>query len=139
MGTALKLGAFVTVMLILTGALFVIFGQYRSGPSCGYSAVFTDVSSLKRGDSVRVSGIRVGTVNDVALQPDNTVVVEFDASPDVVLTTGTTAAVRYLNLVGTGISNSSTGPARPRYSRREHRFHASAPNPRWIWTCCSVG
>ncbi|MCV7236577.1 MCE family protein [Mycolicibacterium celeriflavum] len=100
MGTALKLGAFVTVMLILTGALFVIFGQYRSGPSCGYSAVFTDVSSLKRGDSVRVSGIRVGTVNDVALQPDNTVVVEFDASPDVVLTTGTTAAVRYLNLVG---------------------------------------
>lgn len=99
-GTALKLGAFVTVMLILTGALFVIFGQYRSGPSYGYSAVFADVSSLKRGDSVRVSGIRVGTVNDVALQPDNTVLVEFDASPDVVLTTGTKAAVRYLNLVG---------------------------------------
>ncbi|RAV05983.1 mammalian cell entry protein [Mycolicibacterium sp. GF69] len=99
-GTALKLGTFVVVMLVLTAALFVIFGQYRSGPSHGYTAVFADVSSLKRGDSVRVSGIRVGTVNDVALQPDNTVVVEFDASPDVVLTTGSKAAVRYLNLVG---------------------------------------
>ncbi|WP_326546453.1 MCE family protein [Mycolicibacterium sp. ND9-15] len=99
-GTALKLGTFVVVMLVLTAALFVIFGQYRSGPSHGYSAEFTDVSSLKRGDSVRVSGIRVGTVNEVALQPDNTVVVEFDASPDVVLTTGIKAAVRYLNLVG---------------------------------------
>ena len=36
----------------------------------------------------------------MSLQPDNKVVVEFDADRDIVLTTGTRAAVRYLNLVG---------------------------------------
>lgn len=99
-GTALKFGAFGIVMVLMTVALFAIFGEYRTGSATGYSAVFDDVSSLKPGDSVRVSGIRVGTVNDVSLQDDNKVAVSFDASPDVVLTSGTKVAVRYLNLVG---------------------------------------
>jgi phospholipid/cholesterol/gamma-HCH transport system substrate-binding protein len=80
--------------------LFFIFGQYRTGATTGYSAVFADVSRLKPGDSVRVAGIRVGTVDGVALQPDKKVVVKFDADRSVVLTHGTRAAVRYLNLVG---------------------------------------
>jgi phospholipid/cholesterol/gamma-HCH transport system substrate-binding protein len=87
-------------MAVLTAALFAIFGQYRTGSTVGYSAVFTDASSLKSGDSVRVAGIRVGTVNGVALQPDDTVLVTFDSDRDVVLTTGTKVAVRYLDLVG---------------------------------------
>ena len=62
--------------------------------------MFTDASGLEPGDTVRVAGIRVGTVNDVALQPDRKVMVDFDADRNVVLTTGTKAAVRYLNLVG---------------------------------------
>ena len=52
------------------------------------------------GQSVRVAGIRVGTVNGVSLRPDKKVVVKFDADRNVVLTDGTRAAVRYLNLVG---------------------------------------
>lgn len=98
--TATKFGAFVIVMTLLTAALFVIFGEYRSGSTNSYSAVFTDASDLKRGDSVRVAGLRVGTVADVSLQPDNTVVVAFDADDNVRLTAGTTVKVRYLNLVG---------------------------------------
>ena len=98
--TAVKFGAFGVVMAVLTAALFAIFGQYRTGSTVGYSAVFTDASSLKSGDSVRVAGIRVGTVNGVALQPDDTVLVAFDSDRDVVLTTGTKVAVRYLDLVG---------------------------------------
>jgi phospholipid/cholesterol/gamma-HCH transport system substrate-binding protein len=98
--TAIKFGVFAAVMVLLTGALFAIFGQYRAGSANEYSAVFADASSVKSGDSVRIAGIRVGTVNGVTLQPDNTVVVEFDAGSDVVLTTGTKVAVRYLNLVG---------------------------------------
>ena len=35
----------------------------RTGSTNGYSAVFTDASRLKSGDSVRVAGIRVGTVD----------------------------------------------------------------------------
>ena len=99
-GTGVKVGIFVVVMLMLTAALFAIFGQYRAGPENGYTAVFDDVSSLKGGDSVRVAGVRIGTVDRVDLQPDNTVVVGFRADRDIVLTAGTKAAVRYLNLVG---------------------------------------
>jgi phospholipid/cholesterol/gamma-HCH transport system substrate-binding protein len=99
-GTLIKFGAFAIVMAVLTASLFFIFGQYRTGSTTGYSAVFTDASRLKSGQSVRVAGIRVGTVNGVSLRPDKTVVVKFDADNSVVLTEGTRAAVRYLNLVG---------------------------------------
>jgi len=44
--------------------------------------------------------VRVGTVNSVDLQPDNSVIVGFGADSDIVLTSGTKVAVRYLNLVG---------------------------------------
>ena len=99
-GTGVKVGVFMVVMLMLTAALFAIFGQYRGGDPNGYTAVFDDVSSLKAGDSVRVAGVRVGTIDSVELQPDNTVLVGFGAERDIVLTSGTKAAVRYLNLVG---------------------------------------
>ncbi len=98
--TFIKFAIFALVMLALTTSLFFIFGQYRTGSTNGYTAVFADASRLKSGDSVRVAGIRVGTVGDVELQPDKTVLVRFDADRTVVLTTGTKAAVRYLNLVG---------------------------------------
>jgi len=99
-GTLVKFTVFGVVMLVLTAFLFMAFGQYRSGSTSGYSAVFADASRLKSGDSVRVAGVRVGTVKEVSLQRDNTVLVDFDADRDIVLTTGTKAAVRYLNLVG---------------------------------------
>ncbi len=98
--TIVKVGVFGVVMTLLTAALFAIFGQYRSGSDNSYSALFADASSLKSGDSVRVAGVRIGTVKDVALQPDNKVVVDFDADRKVVLTSATKATVRYLNLVG---------------------------------------
>ncbi len=72
--------------------------------------MFTDASSLKAGDSVRVAGIRVGTVNDVALQPDNTVLVRFDSDREVVMTTATKIAVRYLDLVGNRYLELLDGP-----------------------------
>lgn len=98
--TLIKFGIFAIVMSMLTGFLFVIFGEYRTGSTTGYSAVFGDASRLRSGDTVRVAGIRVGTVNDVVLRSDKSVLVKFDADRDIALTTGTKAAVRYLNLVG---------------------------------------
>ncbi|MGV0835029.1 MCE family protein [Mycolicibacterium thermoresistibile] len=98
--TIVKFGVFVTVMATLTAFLFMTFSQYRGGSTTGYSAVFEDASRLETGDSVRVAGVRVGTVRGVALQPDKTVLVDFDADSHIKLTTGTQAAVRYLNLTG---------------------------------------
>ena len=99
-GTLIKFTAFALVMTILTAFLFLIFSQTRTGSTNGYSAVFTDASRLKTGDTVRVAGIRVGTVKGVSLQPDRKVLVEFDTDRSLVLTTGTKAQIRYLNLTG---------------------------------------
>ncbi|BBA90167.1 MULTISPECIES: MCE family protein [Mycobacterium] len=96
----IKFGAFAAVMIVLTVFLFFIFGQYRTGSTNGYSALFNDVSRLKPGETVRIAGVRVGTVNSVSLRTDKKVLVKFDADRNIVLTTGTRAVVRYLNLVG---------------------------------------
>jgi phospholipid/cholesterol/gamma-HCH transport system substrate-binding protein len=97
---AVKFGIFAAITLVFSAALFAILGEYRTGSTNSYSAVFADASSLEAGDSVRAAGIRVGTVESVDLQPDATVTVRFDANRDVQLTSGTKVAVRYLNLVG---------------------------------------
>jgi len=99
-GTLIKFTIFGVVMAMLTAFLFFIFGQVRTGATNGYSAVFADASRLEAGDTVRVAGIRVGTVQDVSLQSDRSVLVQFNADRNIVLTTGTKAAIRYLNLVG---------------------------------------
>ncbi|MCG5434175.1 MCE family protein [Mycobacterium sp. MYCO198283] len=112
--TAIKFGIFGLVMVVFTAFLFMIFGEYRGGSTESYSALFTDASRLKTGDSVRVAGIRVGTVQGVSLQEDHSVRVEFDADKSVVLTTGTKAAVRYLNLVGDRYLELIDGPGSTR-------------------------
>jgi phospholipid/cholesterol/gamma-HCH transport system substrate-binding protein len=99
-GTLIKFTIFGVVMAMLTAFLFFIFGQVRTGATNGYSAVFADASRLESGDTVRVAGIRVGTVRDVSLLADRKVLVKFDADRNIVLTTGTKAQIRYLNLVG---------------------------------------
>jgi phospholipid/cholesterol/gamma-HCH transport system substrate-binding protein len=98
--TGIKVAVFIVAMLMVTAMLFAIFGQYRGGPSNTYTALFNDASSLKSGDAVKVAGVHVGNVGKVNLQPDNTVKVTFAADRDIVLTSGTKVAVRYLNLVG---------------------------------------
>lgn len=108
--TVVKFAVFVVVMALLTAVLFFVFGQYRTGATTGYSAVFSDVSRLKPGETVRVAGIRVGTVNSVSLRRDEKVVVRFDADRNIVLTDGTQAAVRYLNLVGDRYLELMDGP-----------------------------
>ncbi len=99
-GTFIKFGIFGVIMLLLTGFLFATFAEVRTGSVNDYSAVFKDASRLETGDTVRVAGIRVGTVQEVSLQDDRNVLVKFDAGKDIVLTDGTKAQIKYLNLVG---------------------------------------
>jgi phospholipid/cholesterol/gamma-HCH transport system substrate-binding protein len=112
--TFIKFAAFAVVMVVLSAFLVLIFGQYRTGTTAAYSAVFANVSELKSGNSVRVAGVRVGTVGDIWMRPDHKVVVEFDADRDVVLSSGTKAAVRYLNLVGDRYLELMDGPGSTR-------------------------
>ncbi len=96
----LKFLTFAVIMTVLTGCLIMVFGNFRGGSTSEYSAVFGNTSRLQPGDSVRVAGVVVGSVDDVALQEDHSVRVRFKVDRSVVLTEGTRAAVRYLNLVG---------------------------------------
>lgn len=109
-----KFSAFAVVMAMLTTFLFLIFAQYRTGSGTAYSAVFSNVSRLRPGETVRVAGVRVGTVSGVSLRPDKTVIVTFDADRRVVLTDGTRAAVRYLNLIGDRYLELADGPGTTR-------------------------
>ena len=99
-GPAIRFFGFFIVMTLFTGVLFMVFSQQGTRDTNTYSAVFANVSDLKAGDSVRVAGIRIGTVSRVELKPDKNVVVTFDADRTTVLTSGTKAIVRFLNLVG---------------------------------------
>lgn len=112
--TFFKFGAFAVVMAMLTAFLFMTFSEYRGGSYSSYSAVFKDASRLESGDSVRVAGVRVGTVKSVSLQRDKSVLVKFDADRNIALTTGTEAAVRYLNLVGDRYLELIDTPGSPR-------------------------
>lgn len=110
LGTLVKFGVYAVVMVVATVFLFAIFAEVRTGPTVGYQAVFADASRLKAGDSVRVAGVRVGTVSGVSLRSDGTVLVNFQADRNIALTTGTQASVRYLNLVGDRYLELTDGP-----------------------------
>lgn len=98
--TTVKFTAFTTVMVVVGAFLLLVFTGYRTGDTAQYRAVFADASGLRSGDTVRIAGVRVGTVGSVDLDDDNQVHVAFDVDRAVRLPEDAGAAVRYLNLVG---------------------------------------
>ena len=99
-GAAWRLAIFLTVCLLGAFALLAIFAQIRFGQGTTFVAEFTNVSGLKKGDIVRIAGVEVGKVQDISVNRDATVRVEFSADNSVVLTEGSRAAIRYDNLFG---------------------------------------
>src|SRR6185369_12892674 len=98
--TLVKVSIFTVVMLLVAAILVVVFGEFRFAADSSYHATFTDASRLKAGQDVRISGVPVGSVKDVKLNPDNTVDVAFNINKRYQLYTSTRAVVRYENLVG---------------------------------------
>jgi phospholipid/cholesterol/gamma-HCH transport system substrate-binding protein len=100
-GTAIRLGAFCLVLLFFTAVIVVVFGQMRFNSTTGYSAIFTNVSGLRNGQFVRAHGVEVGKVSNVQLiDGGQRVRVDFDVDKGLPLYEGTTASIRYLNLIG---------------------------------------
>ena len=100
-GTAIKLGIFSLVLLLFTAAIIVVFGQMRFDRTTGYSAIFSNTSGLRAGQFVRASGVEVGKVSKIELIDGGSKVrVDFSVQRSLQLFDGTTAAVRYLNLIG---------------------------------------
>lgn len=100
-GTAIKLGIFSLVLLLFTAIIIIVFGQMRFDRTTGYTAVFNNVSGLRAGQFVRASGVEVGKVSSVELTDGGSQAkVEFNVDRSLPLFEGTTASVRYLNLIG---------------------------------------
>jgi phospholipid/cholesterol/gamma-HCH transport system substrate-binding protein len=100
-GTVIKLGIFSLVLLLFTAIIIVVFGQMRFDRTTGYSAVFSSASGLRSGQFVRASGVEVGKVSDVELiNGGSQVKVHFNVDRSLPLFDGTTASIRYLNLIG---------------------------------------
>jgi phospholipid/cholesterol/gamma-HCH transport system substrate-binding protein len=100
-GTAIKLGAFSFVLLLFTAVIIVVFGQMRFDRTNGYSAIFSNASGLRNGQFVRASGVEVGKVSKVELTDrGQRARVEFQVDRSLPLFEGTTASIKYLNLIG---------------------------------------
>ncbi len=100
-GPLLKSLAFVVVTALATTLLGLgVAGSGAGGGGRTYQALFTDVTGLRDGDSVRISGVTVGEVTDVRVVQRRLAQVTFTVREDRRLPRSTTAAVKYLNMVG---------------------------------------
>lgn len=107
--TGLKVAIFTAVMLLVLAGLVVTFGQFRFGSNNTFRAEFASVSRLKTGQDVRIAGIAVGSVKDIAIEGDHATVT-FTVDKRQQLYTSTRAAIRYLNLTGDRYLEIFAGP-----------------------------
>lgn len=96
----LRVGAFLTVCGLGVFALLAIFANLRFGEGNSYRAEFSDISGLKSGDFVRIAGVEVGQVQDISIERNAVVIVDFSSDDTVHLTQGSKALIRYDNLIG---------------------------------------
>ncbi|QFS90310.1 mce related protein [Mycobacterium sp. THAF192] len=99
-GAAWRLIVFIVVAVFGMFALLTVFAQFRFGEARTFRAVFTNVTGLENGNFVRIAGVEVGKIDNIALNKDSTVTVEFTADDSVILTEGSQAAIRYDNVIG---------------------------------------
>ncbi|RVU26385.1 MCE family protein [Streptomyces antnestii] len=100
-GPLVKSLVFVLVTALATTVLgFSIANTGVGGPTTTYKALFTDVTGLMDGDSVRISGVKVGEVTDVRVVRHRTAQVTFSVRDERDLPGSATASVKYLNMVG---------------------------------------
>jgi phospholipid/cholesterol/gamma-HCH transport system substrate-binding protein len=99
-GILWRLAVFVAVCLAGTFALIAIYAQLRFQQEKTYNAIFSNVTSLRDGNFVRIAGVEVGKVKTIRIQDDGTANVTFSADDSVVLTEATKAVIRYDDLIG---------------------------------------
>ena len=103
---ALKFGTFVLVCLFFTGYLAFTIGNldYRDPlgrDSYKIKATFDDVTGLLIDDNVKVSGVVIGKVTKVSVKDGRAEVeMSIDNEHDDIPASGTSAAIRWRNLIG---------------------------------------
>jgi phospholipid/cholesterol/gamma-HCH transport system substrate-binding protein len=98
--TIIKSLVFTVVTVLATTVLAATIRNSAGGAARDFHAVFSDVTSLNKGDDIRMSGVKVGTVSDIGITDDNLATVAFSVSTSVTMMRGTTAQLKFRNLVG---------------------------------------
>ena len=88
------------VTTLATGVLAIMIGNLSFGVHDTYTAVFSDATGLVKGDDVRIAGVKVGSVEDVAIVDRTRALVTFKVDSDTIADRATHADIRYRNLVG---------------------------------------
>lgn len=97
-GAVVGIALFTTIALVVTSLIAgTLIGS--SGRSESYEVIFRNAAGIAAGDDVRISGVRVGKVEDVRLDGLNARV-RFTVSVDQKVYKETTATVEFLNLLG---------------------------------------
>ena len=103
-------GAFVLVgFAVFVALLFWLTGRSVGGEGQRIPVVFANVSGLKKGDPVMVSGVRVGRVEGVHLERTGKVIVTLSVSSDVRPRIDASAAIAALDLLGAKFIDYSPG------------------------------
>ncbi|MDN5913769.1 MAG: MCE family protein [Pseudonocardia sp.] len=100
----------VATMLVLTVVSIEMGAGSGFGDRRRYSGVFTNTSGLVAGDSVRVAGVEVGSVEDVGVVNNTQGIVTFTVDSTRDLPGDTRLAVRYLNITGDRYLEVARGP-----------------------------
>ncbi|AIJ24669.1 MULTISPECIES: MCE family protein [Amycolatopsis methanolica group] len=98
-GDLVRVAIFAIVGLLVIALLAVQLSGTRFSGEEVYGASFHDVSGLRPGDEVRVAGVRVGAVEDIAFA-DGVPRVTFTVDRSLPMTDDVHATVRYKNLLG---------------------------------------
>jgi phospholipid/cholesterol/gamma-HCH transport system substrate-binding protein len=110
------------IFLVITAMATFILGETIANSSYGsthtYKAEFSDVTGLEIGDDVRISGVRVGTVQDIQIEKSNFksslnkgyALVSFTVEKSAKVPTSAEVNLRYRNLVGQRYIDVEQGP-----------------------------
>lgn len=91
---------FTMVTVLATAVLAITIANIGVGDTVDYRARFSSVTGLTAGDDVRIAGVRVGQVDDIAIVDRRVAEVTFSVQSSRDLPKSATAAIKYRNLVG---------------------------------------
>jgi phospholipid/cholesterol/gamma-HCH transport system substrate-binding protein len=100
LASGIRVLIFTVFTVAATALLASTIANVDTHKSRGFHAIFTDATNLHSGDEVREAGVRVGTVSGVSLYDNTEADVSFTVDDGVPVTSTTSFAIRYRNLIG---------------------------------------
>ncbi|MBM0125676.1 MCE family protein [Pimelobacter simplex] len=99
-GDLVRLVVFMVSTALATSVLIITIGNLSFGATKEYAAEFSDATGVNKGDDIRIAGVKVGTVQEVAIVGAEKARVTFTVDADRRLDDATHATIKYRNLIG---------------------------------------